>query len=90
MKDEIKLIIGKRIGAVVISEGIPQGPSTQVFLVFDDATYYELYGDVRGTGGIDRGGTKSAVGYAKKAGGKITVYGDEEIGDEESEWSRSR
>ena len=64
MKDEIKLIIGKKIGAVVISERNHNGPRSQVFLVFDDATTYELYGDVRGSGGLDRGGTKWAVNYA--------------------------
>jgi len=90
MKDEIRLIVGKKIGAVVVAEGRRDSPKSQVFLVFDDATTYELYGDVRGSGGLDRGGTKWAVGYAKKFGGKITVYGDEEIGGSELKWDRIR
>ena len=88
MKDEIRLIVGKKIGAVVVAEGRRDSPKSQVFLVFNDATTYELYGDVQGASGLDRGGTKWAIGYAKKFGGKITVYGDEEIGGSESEWPR--
>ena len=90
MKDEIRLIVGKKIGAVVVAEGRRDSPKSQVFLVFDDATTYELYGDVRGSGGLDRGGTKWAVGYAKKFGVNITVYGDEEIGGSELKWDRIR
>ena len=91
MKDEIKLIVGKKIGAVVVSQDCCSGgPKSQVFLVFDDATTYELYGDVQGSGGLDRGGTKWAVGCAKKFGGDITVYGDEDIGSSEIKWDRIR
>ena len=86
MKNEIQLIVGKTIAAVVISEGNNPGPPrSQVFLVFDDATTYELYGQIEGGGGLDRGGTKWAVNYAKKFKGMITVYGDENLGGEESE-----
>ena len=89
MKSEIQLIVGKTIGAVVISESNRRDwPKSQVFLVFDDATTYELYGEVRGSGALDVGGTKWAVDYAKKFKGEITVYGDEEIGSELTEWSR--
>ena len=89
MKAEIQLIVGKTIAAVVISErNNPGPPKSQVFLVFDDATTYELYGDVAGSGALDVGGTKWAVNYAKKFKGKITVYGDEEIGSDLTEWSR--
>ncbi len=43
MKREIELIVGKTIGAVVISErNNPGPPKSQVFLLFDDATTYEL------------------------------------------------
>jgi len=89
MKDEIQLIVGKTIGAVVISEGnTPGPPDSQVFLVFDDATVYELYGRIEGGGALDGGGTNWAMNYAKKFKGEITVYGDEEIGSDLTEWSR--
>ena len=89
MKDEIQLIVGKTIGAVVISErNTPGPPKSQVFLVFDDTTVYELYGQIEGGGALDGGGTKWALDYAKKFKGAITVYGDEEIGRDLTEWSR--
>ena len=87
MKPEIQLIVGKTIGAVVIAKDNDLG-QTQVFLVFDDATTYELYGRMESSGALDVGGTKWAVNYAKKFKGKITVYGDEEIGSELTEWGR--
>ena len=87
MKPEIQLIVGKTIGAVVIAKDNDLG-QTQVFLVFDDATTYELYGRMESSGALDVGGTKWAVNYAKKFKGKITVYGDEEIGSDLTEWDR--
>ncbi len=89
MKAEIQLIVGKTIGAVVIADRSDQLQSSQVFLVFDDATTYELHGELAGSGALDVGGTKWAVSYAKKCeASKITVYGDEEIGSELTEWAR--
>ena len=88
MKAEIQLIVGKTIGAVVIADRSDQLQSSQVFLVFDDATTYELHGELAGSGALDVGGTKWAVNYAKKFKGKITVYGDEEIGGEPTGWPR--
>ncbi len=89
MKSEIQLIVGKTIGAVVITESNQRDwPKSQVFLVFDDATVYELYGRIEGGGALDGGGTNWAMNYAKKFKGKITVYGDEEIGSDLTEWSR--
>ncbi len=70
MKREIELIVGKTIGAVVIADRSDQLQSSQVLLVFDDATTYELYGQIEGGGGLDGGGTKWAVNYAKKFKGK--------------------
>jgi hypothetical protein len=60
-------------------------PNSQVFPVFDHATSCELYGDVRGAGGLDRGAS-----YAKKFGGKILVYGDQETGSSGLKWDRIR
>lgn len=88
MKPEIQLIVGKTIGAVVVAKDNDLG-QTQVFLVFDDATTYELYGRMESSGALDVGGTKWAVNYAKKFQPRhITVYGDEEIGRDLTEWSR--
>ena len=59
--------------------------------MFDDSTTYELFGQIEGGGGLDRGGTKWAMSYATKCKAKnITVYGDEELGGDSTEWSRAR
>jgi hypothetical protein len=59
MQSAILDIVGKRIAGVVVKEG--RHPRSQVFLVFDDDTHYELYADAEiqgiksiGTGGIDK------------------------------------
>ena len=52
-------IVGKRIEGLVVARH-PESPQSQVFLVFDDGTSYELYGtDIQGGGGIDPGGIKA-------------------------------
>ena len=45
MKDAIKGIVGKKIKGVVVkkSDGI-NDPKSQVFLLFDDDTYYMSFG----------------------------------------------
>lgn len=67
-------IVGRRIIAVVTSKN-KKPPPFQVFLVFDDGKYFELYGDeITSCKGIDSGGLESALNYARKFGGKLTVY----------------
>ncbi|HSN56529.1 MAG TPA: hypothetical protein VLT32_17810 [Candidatus Sulfomarinibacteraceae bacterium] len=66
MKDAIQLILGKRISGVVVKREIREGygPRQQVFLVFDDETHFEFYGDrIQCTGGVDRGGMDYVRGY---------------------------
>jgi hypothetical protein len=49
-------LLGKRIVGVIRREG-PREPRAQLFLMFDDGTYFELYGDsIHLAGGVDRGG----------------------------------
>jgi hypothetical protein len=58
MKSAICKIVGKTIAAVVVKEA-DRAPQTQVFLVFDDDTYFEIYsieGDINCAGGVDIGG----------------------------------
>ena len=63
IRDGIRGIVGKRIEAVVAKSG--SKPDWQVFLVFDDGTYYELYGvgTVIGCHALDRGGLSQVRGY---------------------------
>ncbi|MBI5543790.1 MAG: hypothetical protein HY901_07890 [Deltaproteobacteria bacterium] len=76
VKSEIKGTIGKTITGILVAEN-PRLPKRQLFLVFADGTYYELYsstGDLHGAGGVDQGDIAKAVGYASKFGGEITRY----------------
>lgn len=63
MNEMIKKIVGKRIHGVVVKEG--HGPASQVFLVFDDDTHYELYAEteIHGIKGIDTGGMDTVRAY---------------------------
>ena len=56
LKDVLPQLLGKRICGAVVKEG-DRMPRMQVFLIFDDDTYYELYTDstIYGAGGVDRG-----------------------------------
>ncbi len=74
MRDGIRLILGKRIQSIVASADNQYPPSTQIFLVFDDHTVYELYGNISCTSNLTGGGAEWAISYARKFKGKITVY----------------
>ena len=56
LKEALPQLLGKRICGAVVKEG-DRMPRMQVFLIFDDDTYYEFYTDstIFGTAGIDRG-----------------------------------
>ena len=64
LKDVLPQLLGKRICGAVVKEG-DRMPRMQVFLVFDDDTYYELYTDstIYGAGGIDKGGLERVRQY---------------------------
>ncbi len=44
MRSHIAKIIGKRIRSIVLVEN-DRDPREQVFLIFDDGTYFELFGE---------------------------------------------
>jgi hypothetical protein len=73
MKDGVREIIGKEISAVIVVES-NRSPTTQMFLVFSDNTYFEIWGNTfTGAGGIDRGGTPEVIRQITASGGKITA-----------------
>jgi hypothetical protein len=78
MKDGVCQIIGKTIRAVITAEGNSEPPRDQVYLIFDDDTYYEFYGgDIAGTGGVDQGGSEYVLGYLEANAprkGTVTSY----------------
>jgi len=74
MKSGIGEIIGKTITNVVVTEN-SRLPRQQVFLVFDDDTYFELYGDdINCTDGIDKGNLDTVKRCASNTGGSMLVY----------------
>lgn len=74
MKDTIRQIIGKRIQCVIVNERNDTLLRQQMFLVFDDGTYFELYGHISPGSGLDSGGEAAALKYARKADGRIQKF----------------
>ena len=60
-----KNIVGKTIKGVVVKESDWKNPRSQIFLLFDDNTYYEFYSasTIRGIHGIDKGGMDTVKNY---------------------------
>jgi hypothetical protein len=75
MKDGVAHIVGKRIAGVVVARS-PRGPKQQVFLVFDDGTRFEFWGEnFSCCSGLDK--AHGLVDYVEMAGGRIVrMYGD--------------
>ena len=74
MKDGIRQIVGKTIAAVVIANN-GRRPYHQIFLVFDDETSYEIYGDsFTCAGGLDKMGIERVLRYAKLAMGADVTH----------------
>ena len=69
LREEISEIVGKRIKGLVAKKQ-RETPRTQLFLMFDDGTYIELYGTCTGEiqwyRGCDEGGLKEVEGYLAK------------------------
>jgi|CXWL01.1.fsa_nt_gi hypothetical protein len=65
MKDGIRNIVGKTISGVVVKEA-DRLPRSQIYLLFSDGTYFEIYsgsGDMSGAGGVDVGGIEKVRQY---------------------------
>lgn len=77
MKGGLEYIVGRRIAGVVVANS-PNFPRQQLFLAFDDGTYFEIWGDhFSCASALDRGSAADAIAYGSKNGGRITaVYGD--------------
>ena len=59
---------------MIVTEGA-KAPQSQVFFVFSDNTYYELYCsmNISGAGGIDKGGMQAARAYASRFPNNIVL-----------------
>lgn len=75
MKSGISEIVGKTIKGVVVNTRNRNTPREQVFLIFDDGTYFEFYGkEFSCAGGVDKGGAGEALRYARIFCGEIICY----------------
>jgi hypothetical protein len=76
LREEISEIVGKRItGLVAKKQGT--APRTQVFLMFDDGTYIELYGtstgEIQWYRGCDTGGLQEIESYVAQGYSPIAL-----------------
>lgn len=67
MKNGLREIIGKTITDVVVAYNKHRDPANQVFLVFDDGTYFEFWGaQFNCNSGVDRGGMAAVTDYVER------------------------
>lgn len=70
MKDGAQEILGRTISGVVIKSGSGREPTSQLFLVFSDGSYFEFYsgsGHIHPTGGVSPGGIDEVRRYMDRA-----------------------
>jgi hypothetical protein len=80
VKSEVKQIIGKRISGLVIkaAKNKNQPPRHQLFLLFDDGTYYEFYAhdcEISTTGGVIQGNIDDVLSYMNDS--RVPVFIEE-------------
>lgn len=72
MKSGLKDIVGKTVKNVVVAKKDRGNPRNQVFLVFDDNTYFEFWGELFScAGGVDAGSIQDAISYAERCSAEI-------------------
>jgi hypothetical protein len=64
----LKQIVGKTITGIVLHESEGPGPRYQLFMIFNDNTYLEFYGDMSWTNRLE-----TVKQYASWFGGKVVV-----------------
>jgi hypothetical protein len=65
MKTEgLSEMLGKTVTGVIAKQSrLNRPPHSQLFLIFSDGTYLEIWGDVHPAGGVDPGGLEKARRY---------------------------
>ncbi len=65
MKSSVGQVVGKRIVGVIAKQArdSDKTPASSLFLLFEDGTYFELWGNVHAAGGVDPGGPEEVRGY---------------------------
>jgi hypothetical protein len=73
-KDALQEVIGKTIRSIVFRSGINISPETQLFLVFEDDTYFEFYGqEIDFVRSLSEGDITKAMDYARKFSTEVLV-----------------
>jgi hypothetical protein len=73
-KDTLQRVIGKTIRSIVFRSGRDVNPESQLFLVFEDGTYFELYGqEIDFVRSLSEGDAAKAVDYARKFSSEVLV-----------------
>jgi hypothetical protein len=69
----LKQIVGKTIAGIVIRESMGTGPRDQLFIVFTDDTYLEIYGNLGWSNSLEVGDLETVKQYAARFGGNVEV-----------------
>lgn len=73
-KEPLQGVIGKTIRSIVFRSEADVSPATQLFLVFEDGTYFEFYGqEMDFVRSVSDGGMMEAVDYARKFSPEVLV-----------------
>jgi hypothetical protein len=73
-KFTLQEVIGKTIRSIIFRSGRDVNPETQLFLVFEDDTYFEFYGQDMGfVRSLSEGDTTKATDYARKFSHEVLV-----------------
>jgi hypothetical protein len=72
--ETLQEVIGKTIRSIVFRSGRDVNPGAQLFLVFEDGTYFELYGqEIDFVRSLSEGDATKAVDYARKFSSDVLV-----------------
>lgn len=71
--EALRQIVRKTIAGVVIRNSVGAGPRDQLFIVFTDDTYLELYGNLGWTNRLEVGDLETVKRYSAQFGGNVEV-----------------
>ena len=73
-KEPLQGVIGKTISSIVFRSEADISPETQLFLVFEDGTYFEFYGqEIHFVRSVSNGNVTTAIDYARKFSPEVLV-----------------
>ncbi len=71
--ETLKQIVGKEIAGIAIRNSVGAGPRDQLFIVFTDNTYLELYGNLGWTNRLEIGDLETVKQYSAQFGGIVDI-----------------